>query len=70
VLRVLTPVPALLRGLPLHPDNPSDPRVFRIDLSRFGLGTGRIIFRRDSRTDMMAMYFDLHPLTMYKGRVR
>ncbi|WP_280313129.1 serine hydrolase domain-containing protein [Nocardia abscessus] len=70
MLRVLTPVPALLRGLPLHPDHPSDPRVFRIDLSRFGLGTGRIIFRRDSHTDMMSMYFDLHPLTMYKGRAR
>ncbi|MGK8557422.1 serine hydrolase domain-containing protein [Nocardia gipuzkoensis] len=67
VLRVLTPIPALLRGLPLYPDDPDDPLVFRIDLARWGLGTGRILFSRASRTGKMRMNFDLHPLTMWKS---
>ncbi|WP_024805031.1 serine hydrolase [Nocardia sp. BMG51109] len=66
VLRVLTPVPSLLRGLPLHPDDPDDPRAFRIDLTRFGIGTGRILFGRESSTGTAALYFDLHPLTMVR----
>jgi hypothetical protein len=39
MLRVLTPVPALYRGIPLHPDDDKDPYVFRIDLSPFGMST-------------------------------
>ncbi|WP_324199057.1 serine hydrolase domain-containing protein [Nocardia amamiensis] len=66
-LRVLTPIPALLRGLPLYPDDPDDPLAFRIDLARWGLGTGRILFSRASRTGAMKMNFDLHPLTMWKS---
>ncbi|WP_460700793.1 serine hydrolase domain-containing protein [Nocardia thraciensis] len=66
VLRVLTAVPSLLRGLPLHPDDPDDPRAFRIDLTRFGIGTGRILFGREPGTGTPAMYFDLHPLTMIR----
>ncbi|WP_083887903.1 serine hydrolase domain-containing protein [Nocardia asiatica] len=68
VLRVLTPVPALLRGLPLHPDDPDDPLAFRIDMARWGLGTGRILFSRESGTGTMRMHFDLHPLTLRKSR--
>jgi hypothetical protein len=45
-LRPVTPVPALARGLPLHPDDPGDPYVFRIDLSSFGIGTCRVVFTR------------------------
>ncbi|WP_246010634.1 serine hydrolase domain-containing protein [Nocardia mexicana] len=66
VLRVLTAVPSLLRGLPLHPDDPDDPRAFRIDLTRFGIGTGRILFGRESGTGTPAMFFDLHPLTLLR----
>lgn len=47
VLRVLTPMPGAYRVLALHPDDPSDPYVFRIDLSRFGLGTLRLVFTRE-----------------------
>ena len=36
VIRALTPVPALYRGLPLHPDDEDDPYVFRLDLSGLG----------------------------------
>ncbi|MCP2293549.1 serine hydrolase domain-containing protein [Nocardia amikacinitolerans] len=70
VLRVLTPIPSLLRGLRLYPDDPDDPLVFRIDMARWGLGTGRIMFRREANTGRMAMHFDLHPLTLWKSRER
>jgi len=30
MVRVLTPIPALYRGLPLHPDDENDPSVFRL----------------------------------------
>jgi hypothetical protein len=45
-MRVLTPVPALLRGLPLLPDDPDDPYVFRLDLSGFGMSPVRLVFAR------------------------
>ena len=47
-VRTLSPIPALYRGLRLHPDDPEDPYIFRIDLSRYGLGTARIVFSRDA----------------------
>ena len=47
VLRTLSPIPALFRGLQLHPDDQDDPYVFRIDLSRYGLATARVVFSRD-----------------------
>ena len=47
MLRALSPLPALNRGLPLHPDDERDPYVFRIDLSEFGLGTARVVFSRE-----------------------
>jgi hypothetical protein len=46
VLRMRTPIPAAYRGFPLHPDDANDPYVFRLDLSRFGIGTARVIFSR------------------------
>ncbi|MEU1999401.1 serine hydrolase domain-containing protein [Nocardia gamkensis] len=68
VLRVLTPIPALLRGLPLHPDDPDDPFAFRIDMTRWGIGTGRILFSREPGDGTMRTHFDLHPLTLRKSR--
>jgi hypothetical protein len=35
--RFLTPIAVLYRGFPLHPVDDTDPNVFRIDLSDFGL---------------------------------
>ena len=43
-VRLLTPVPALYRGLPLQPDDPADPYVFRLDLSPYGLSPVRVVF--------------------------
>jgi hypothetical protein len=49
MVRVLAPMPALYGGLPLHPDDEQDPYVFRLDLSRFGMATFRIVFSREAR---------------------
>ena len=46
MVRLLTPVPALYRGLPLDPDDESDPYVFRLDLSQFGMALGPVRVRR------------------------
>jgi hypothetical protein len=68
MLRVLTPVPVLARGFPLHPDDEKDPDVFRLDLSRFGMPTARVVFRRGDGVDTTAMHTDLgsHPVSLYK----
>jgi CubicO group peptidase (beta-lactamase class C family) len=47
VLRTVSPIPALFRGLQLHPDDQEDPYAFRIDLSRYGLATAKVVFTRD-----------------------
>jgi CubicO group peptidase (beta-lactamase class C family) len=59
MIRALTPVPALYRGLPLHPDDEDDPYVFRLDLSGFGLGTVRVVFGRDAASGAAAIHADL-----------
>lgn len=66
ILRVLTPVPGLLRGLPLLPDDPDDPTVFRIDLTQFGIPSGRIVFGREPRSAMMRLSFELAPISLYR----
>ena len=58
-LRPVTPVPALARGLQLHPDDPGDPYVFRIDLSSLGIGTSRVVFSRSPHADVTAFHLDL-----------
>ena len=44
MVRLLTPVPALYRGLALQPDDASDPFVFRLDLSPFAMPPVRVAF--------------------------
>jgi hypothetical protein len=76
MIRALTPVPALYRGLPLHPDDEHDPYVFRLDLSRFGQGTVRVVFGPDIAGDTAAIHADLggQPVTLIRrptaGRAR
>jgi hypothetical protein len=59
MIRALTPVPALYWGFPLHPDDESDPYVFRLDLSGFGQGNLRVVFGRDVASDAAAIHADL-----------
>jgi CubicO group peptidase (beta-lactamase class C family) len=50
LLRALSPLPPVFRGFVLHPDDPDDPRVFRIDLSAYDLGTVKVVFSRHGDT--------------------
>ena len=66
MLRLLTPIPALYRGFPLHPDDGSDPYVFRIDVTEFGLGTPRVVFSQDARGRTDRVHADFHLLCLEK----
>jgi CubicO group peptidase (beta-lactamase class C family) len=59
MIRALSPIPAANRGLPLHPDDDNDPYVFRVDLSRFGLGSSRVVFSRAPEVGTTAVHLDL-----------
>ena len=65
-VRVLTPIPALYGGLPLHPDDAKDPYAFRLDLSKFGMSTVRIVFGREAGVGTMVLHTDLgsQPLSL------
>jgi CubicO group peptidase (beta-lactamase class C family) len=66
MVRVLTPVPALYRGLALHPDDERDPYLFRLDLSELGMSTVRIAFVREAGAGVTAMHTDLQLQSLYK----
>jgi len=59
VLKALTPVPALRRGLPLLPDDPKDPYAFRVDLSSTGLGALPVVFTVDEDRRVRRLWLDL-----------
>ena len=58
VVRSLGLIPVLYRGLRLHPDDPDDPYVFRVDLSAYGMDTGRLVFSRDATGATTGLHFD------------
>jgi CubicO group peptidase (beta-lactamase class C family) len=58
MLRGLSPVPAVYKGFPLHPDDDDDPYVFRMDLSEFGLGTARVVFSREPGGGISELHID------------
>jgi CubicO group peptidase (beta-lactamase class C family) len=68
VLRALAPVPALFRGVVLHPDDPEDPYAFRVDLSSLGMSSVRIVFGRDTTSGAVALHADLggQPLSLVR----
>ena len=66
MVRGLTPIPRMLRGLQLHPDDEDDPYVFRIDLSEFGFDSCLVAFSRDPGTGTRALHLDLHPLSLHR----
>jgi CubicO group peptidase (beta-lactamase class C family) len=65
-IRMLSPIPALYKGSPLHPDDETDPYAFRIDFSEFGLGTVPVVFSREPERGTMAVHFGLMPLSAYR----
>jgi hypothetical protein len=60
--RCLSPVPALYKGMPLHPDHPEDPWVFRTELPGLDV-TQQIVFSRHPGTGSTAVHFGLMPLS-------
>jgi CubicO group peptidase (beta-lactamase class C family) len=58
MVRTLSPIPALYRGIQLHPDDEEDPYVFRLDLSKYGLGTVRVVFSRDGSGKTTSLHLD------------
>jgi hypothetical protein len=68
MIRALTPIPTLRRGLPLHPDDETDPYVFRLDLSGSGMSSIRVVFGRDTASDSAAIHADLggQPLSLIR----
>jgi CubicO group peptidase (beta-lactamase class C family) len=64
--RFLSPIPALYRGVPMHPDDDEDPYVFRIALPLFGIGTGRVVFSQETGAGTTALHLDFAPLSFQK----
>ena len=58
VLRTLSPIPALWRGLRLRPGDKDDPYVFLIDLSPYGIDTVRVVFSRDDAGATTGVHLD------------
>ena len=66
MLRGLSPIPAVYRGFPLHPDDDDDPYVFRIDLSEFGIDTGLAVFSQEPGKGTTALHIDFFPPSLQK----
>jgi CubicO group peptidase (beta-lactamase class C family) len=50
LLQPLSPIPALRRGLRLHPADPSDPYVFRVDMADVGKPAMPVVFAKAAGT--------------------
>jgi hypothetical protein len=61
--RLRLPVPALWRGVPLHPDDEADPYLYRIDLAAFGMPLVRVAFGPHARGERV-MHTDLACLSL------
>jgi CubicO group peptidase (beta-lactamase class C family) len=66
-IRGQIPLPAVRRGLRLHPDG-DDPDAFRINLPGFGSGTSPVVFGRDRRGRVTAVHVGVQPLSFQKRR--
>jgi CubicO group peptidase (beta-lactamase class C family) len=64
--RLLSPVPALFRGFPLQPDDATDPDIFRIDMSKLGPFSMRVVFGREAGAGVTSANFDLMPISLRK----
>jgi CubicO group peptidase (beta-lactamase class C family) len=62
VLKPLTPIPAMRAGMVLHPDDPDDPRIFRVVMPQYGR-TVRVVFTDDlpRRLLLDVMSFEKRP---------
>lgn len=58
IVRILSPVPVLYKGFPLHPDDDEDAYLFRIDLSEYGMGSIRVAFSPESGAQPTAVHLE------------
>ena len=68
MVRLRSPIPALHKGFLLHPDDPADPYVFRVELPWFGIGTARVVFSRDPAGTVTALHVDVGSMSFHKIR--
>jgi CubicO group peptidase (beta-lactamase class C family) len=59
------PVPAVRRGLRLHPDG-DDSDAFRVVLPGFGSGTSQVVFGRAPSGEVTALHLGIQPLSFQK----
>ena len=64
-IRGQIPVPALRRGLRLHPDG-DDPYAFRIDIPGAGSGTTAVVFSRAPGGEVTALHLGVLPMSFHK----
>lgn len=57
-------VPAVRKGLRLHPDE--DPDVFRVDLPGYRSGTSAVVFSRDPGGKVTALHLGFLPMSFQK----
>jgi CubicO group peptidase (beta-lactamase class C family) len=67
-LRPLSPIPSLWKGFVLHPDDPHDPYVFRIEFPWFGVGTTRVVFDAAPGEPAGAINLELAPISFVRRR--
>lgn len=65
VLRRQFPVPAVRRGLALHPDG-ADPDTFRISMPGLGSATSPAVFSRGPGGKVTALHLAAQPLSLHK----
>jgi CubicO group peptidase (beta-lactamase class C family) len=64
-IRGQIPVPAVRKGLRLHPDG-DDPDAFRIDIPGAGSGTTRVVFSREPGGQVTALHLGVLPMSFHK----
>jgi len=64
-IRFLVPVPVLYNGFRLHPDDPDDPYIFRIELPWLGIGTCRVLFG-NTPDGVTGLHMEFGPLSFDK----
>lgn len=65
VLRGQFPVPAVRRGLVLHPDG-ADPDTFQIGIPGLGSPTSPVVFSRGPGGTVTALHLAAHPISLHK----
>jgi hypothetical protein len=67
-LRILSPIPPLYRGFPLHPDDDKDPYAFRMELAAFGTAALpiQVVFGRAPDSGARTIHVDLMSVSAEK----